>query len=453
MESGTSRLFAEGPSQVSTERLDTQNFIGFGTIDLPPVSDPATRSSITGTNTSNSAFSGQDGLNMSLFPTSSTNSSASLPATASSTDSTLLGQNQTTAITGSGDGIFSSPPNMFGESLIMPYADPFISIGNEWQSFQQGFPVTDVQRRSFHSQVASRGAASYPYPGNRRLQYMNTNQAQMLRPLGPHTGMSQYQVMSQGPMNAPIQTGTQTSPAIGGFHAFPQSPGLSNYMPSRRQAASLATAQRRRHSRASSRTSLAGNTQSVTGVNSPRGSRSHRRRSRGSDSAITQTPGRSPATQVPLIPPPNDPSGPSGQHYPGINMQQRVDVARRLNYESDRLREMIQRIRTEDAHALAYEQTFLRRFHDDLDTMESPSPPKGLDNQNDGRPEPKETEDMNVNLECRICMSQVVDTVLLPCGHAILCRWCAAQHMPNQGRLYPKERWTCPICRSPVKHK
>lgn len=59
MESGTSRIFAQGPNQASTERLDTQNFNGSSAIDLPPVSDPATRSSIPGTNTSNSAFSGQ----------------------------------------------------------------------------------------------------------------------------------------------------------------------------------------------------------------------------------------------------------------------------------------------------------------------------------------------------------------------------------------------------------
>ena len=390
---------------------------------------------------------------MSLFPTSSTNPSASLPATASNTDGDLLVESQPTAIAGSGNGVFSPPPNMFGQSLAMPYADPFISIGNEWQSYPQGFSLADLERRPFPSQAASRGAASYPYPGNRRLQYMHPNQAQMLRTVGPYPGMSQYPFMSQGPMNAPAQTSAQPSPAIGGSHPFPQSTGLSNYMPSRRQAASLATAQRRRHSRASSRASLAGSTQSVTGTNSPRGSRGHRRRSRGSDPAIAQTTGRSQATQVPLIPPPNDPSGPPGQYYPGMDMQQRVDVARRINYESDRLREMIQRIRTEDSRALAYEQTFLRSFHHDLDSMEPPSPPKGLDNQNDGRPEPRETEDMNVKLECRICMSQVVDTVLLPCGHAILCRWCAAQHMPNQGRPHPKERWTCPICRSPVKHK
>lgn len=70
----------------------------------------------------------------------------------------------------------------------------------------------------------------------------------------------------------------------------------------------------------------------------------------------------------------------------------------------------------------------------------------------EARPEPKETEEMTINMECKICMSQVVDTVLLPCGHAILCRWCADELMPpSKGCL--KERASCPMCREPVKQK
>ncbi|KAL4764623.1 C3HC4 finger protein [Aspergillus foveolatus] len=70
----------------------------------------------------------------------------------------------------------------------------------------------------------------------------------------------------------------------------------------------------------------------------------------------------------------------------------------------------------------------------------------------EARPEPKETEEMTINMECKICMGQVVDTVLLPCGHAILCRWCADELMPSsKGCL--KERASCPMCREPVKQK
>ncbi|KAL4734684.1 hypothetical protein BDV11DRAFT_197694 [Aspergillus similis] len=77
---------------------------------------------------------------------------------------------------------------------------------------------------------------------------------------------------------------------------------------------------------------------------------------------------------------------------------------------------------------------------------------KLVDPPKEVRPEPKETEEMTINMECKICMGQVVDTVLLPCGHAILCRWCADELMPSsKGCL--KERASCPMCREPVKQK
>ncbi|KAL1980411.1 hypothetical protein VTN96DRAFT_4197 [Rasamsonia emersonii] len=88
----------------------------------------------------------------------------------------------------------------------------------------------------------------------------------------------------------------------------------------------------------------------------------------------------------------------------------------------------------------------------------------GLDDPRTKRPEPKEAEEMQVNLECKICMSQLVDTVLLPCGHAILCRWCAEQALPTlrstgngngpsiaQTQSRSKAAATCPMCRRPVR--
>lgn len=88
----------------------------------------------------------------------------------------------------------------------------------------------------------------------------------------------------------------------------------------------------------------------------------------------------------------------------------------------------------------------------------------GLDDPRTKRPEPKAAEEMQVNLECKICMSQIVDTVLLPCGHAILCRWCAEQALPTlrstgngngpsiaQTQSRSKAAATCPMCRRPVR--
>ncbi|KAK2751567.1 hypothetical protein FQN55_000288 [Onygenales sp. PD_40] len=81
--------------------------------------------------------------------------------------------------------------------------------------------------------------------------------------------------------------------------------------------------------------------------------------------------------------------------------------------------------------------------------------PKGLDNQNDGRPEPKESAELTVNLECKACMSQLIDTAVLPCGHAVLCRWCAEQHAPSSTLDKTKLRpgALCPMCREPVRQK
>lgn len=76
------------------------------------------------------------------------------------------------------------------------------------------------------------------------------------------------------------------------------------------------------------------------------------------------------------------------------------------------------------------------------------SKPKGLDDKKDGRPPPKEAEELTVNLECKICMSQLVDTVVLPCGHAVMCRWCARQHMPGN-----QTSAKCPVCRVNIKVK
>ncbi|KAL4884159.1 hypothetical protein BJY04DRAFT_215590 [Aspergillus karnatakaensis] len=79
-------------------------------------------------------------------------------------------------------------------------------------------------------------------------------------------------------------------------------------------------------------------------------------------------------------------------------------------------------------------------------------PKRAFDTPKESRPEPKETDELTVNMECKICMGQLVDTVLLPCGHAILCRWCADQHILSFNGC-PQKKSTCPMCREPVKQK
>ncbi|KAB8236047.1 hypothetical protein BDV23DRAFT_168093 [Aspergillus alliaceus] len=134
-------------------------------------------------------------------------------------------------------------------------------------------------------------------------------------------------------------------------------------------------------------------------------------------------------------------------HYPPpLTQQEQIELARRLH-----MREMLRSARSSEHHRLhLYEEDYLR--HHRRQQEEAASHCKGLDDQKDGRPEPKDDEELNVNLECKICMSQLVDTVLIPCGHAILCRWCAEQHSRSD-RMRPKASVVCPLCRAPVKQK
>lgn len=78
--------------------------------------------------------------------------------------------------------------------------------------------------------------------------------------------------------------------------------------------------------------------------------------------------------------------------------------------------------------------------------------PRGLDNNIDGRPKAKEGKDLVVDLECKACMTQLVDTAFLPCGHAVLCRWCANQHMPDHA-YHAIDPTLCPMCRKAVTNK
>lgn len=43
--------------------------------------------------------------------------------------------------------------------------------------------------------------------------------------------------------------------------------------------------------------------------------------------------------------------------------------------------------------------------------------------------------------ECKVCFERTIDTVLLPCGHALLCAQCAAD--------LPKR--SCPACELPIE--
>jgi hypothetical protein len=87
--------------------------------------------------------------------------------------------------------------------------------------------------------------------------------------------------------------------------------------------------------------------------------------------------------------------------------------------------------------------------------VESPRNDPCLDNMDDGRPDAKESSEMMIKLECKICMGQLIDTVIIPCGHAVLCQWCAELHVPTKENdpTRPVQKVNCPICRTVVKGK
>ncbi|KAK1821452.1 hypothetical protein LTR12_004176 [Friedmanniomyces endolithicus] len=81
--------------------------------------------------------------------------------------------------------------------------------------------------------------------------------------------------------------------------------------------------------------------------------------------------------------------------------------------------------------------------------------PAGLDAEGVGRPEPRADEELKVNLECRICYTQLAEIACLPCGHLVMCKWCSEQHSPVMAhdRTRPMRATGCPVCRKGVRQK
>ncbi|KAF1847520.1 uncharacterized protein K460DRAFT_402869 [Cucurbitaria berberidis CBS 394.84] len=75
-----------------------------------------------------------------------------------------------------------------------------------------------------------------------------------------------------------------------------------------------------------------------------------------------------------------------------------------------------------------------------------------LDNQPD-RPPPKTDEEMTKTLACQVCYQQLADTVVLPCGHMVMCQWCADVVVPVRHSHLPVSPTKCPMCRKQVKQR
>lgn len=81
-----------------------------------------------------------------------------------------------------------------------------------------------------------------------------------------------------------------------------------------------------------------------------------------------------------------------------------------------------------------------------------PAPLMTLDNQPD-RPAPMTDEQMTKNLSCQVCYCQIADIAVLPCGHMVMCQWCADVVVPVRHSHLPVSPSKCPMCRKPVKQR
>lgn len=80
---------------------------------------------------------------------------------------------------------------------------------------------------------------------------------------------------------------------------------------------------------------------------------------------------------------------------------------------------------------------------------------RGLDAADSGRPEAKADEDLKVQMECKICYTQLAEIACLPCGHLVMCKWCSEQHSPclPHDRTRPRRAAACPVCRKGIRQK
>lgn len=109
-----------------------------------------------------------------------------------------------------------------------------------------------------------------------------------------------------------------------------------------------------------------------------------------------------------------------------------------------------------------FRTNFHRQFYTNNGVLPPPNNPFEHDDEmvnpidaQQHRPSPTKSEDLKVDLACKICTEQKINTVCMPCMHACMCRWCAAIHK-NDCRDYDTGRWSgalwkCPICRKSIQ--
>ena len=79
-------------------------------------------------------------------------------------------------------------------------------------------------------------------------------------------------------------------------------------------------------------------------------------------------------------------------------------------------------------------------------------PQRTLDDPEDNRPAPLSDHEMTVKLSCKVCLQQRAEVAVIPCGHLVMCSWCAPICCPGTREDGTTTRRThCPFCRSLVR--
>jgi hypothetical protein len=107
-------------------------------------------------------------------------------------------------------------------------------------------------------------------------------------------------------------------------------------------------------------------------------------------------------------------------------------------------------------NALAEVNRVRLSFEEELARIRAARPPPPplmtLDTQPD-RPAPKTDEEMTKVLACQVCYQQIADIAVLPCGHMVMCQWCADVVVPVKHGHIPARATKCPMCRKQVKQR
>lgn len=129
-----------------------------------------------------------------------------------------------------------------------------------------------------------------------------------------------------------------------------------------------------------------------------------------------------------------------------------------LNQAEARIRSMLAMLTTgyDPARPFADISTIRAGVEEEVGRMRAarpPSPPPvTLDSQPD-RPAPKSEEEMTRVLACQVCYQQIADIAVLPCGHMVMCQWCADVVVPIRHAHIPARPTKCPMCRKLVKQR